>query len=76
MSTAEEPAGRRGTPAPQFGGDYTLHPLSTLDGVLIHLTLNGETVGFAFGPTEEEAAARAAAQLLESGVVSTPGAEL
>jgi hypothetical protein len=75
MSTTEEPAGRRETPAPQFGGDYRLHPLSALDGVLIHLTLNGETVGFAFGPTEEQAAAVAAQQLLGSVATAAPGVQ-
>ena len=75
MSTVDEPAGRRDTPAQQFGGDYTLHPLSALDGVLIHLTLNGETVGFAFGPTEEQAAATAARQLIGSAPAGALGVQ-
>jgi hypothetical protein len=37
-------------------GDYSLHPLAALDGVLIYASLNGETVGFFFGTTEEAAA--------------------
>ena len=52
-------------------GDYTLHPLAALDGVLIYAALNGETVGFFFGATEEAAAEAVAvdiqAQMAPSG---------
>jgi hypothetical protein len=75
MSTTEQPAGRRDPSAPRIGGAYTLHPLSALDGVLIHLVLNGETAGYAFGSTEEEAAALAAQQLLGSAAASSRGVE-
>jgi hypothetical protein len=46
-------------------GDYSLHPLSALDGVLIYASLNGETVGYFFGATEEEAAEAVAAEVLQ-----------
>jgi hypothetical protein len=46
-------------------GDYSLHPLSALDGVLIYASLNGETVGYFFGSTEEEAAEAVAAEVLQ-----------
>ena len=45
--------------------NYLLHPLSALDGVLIYATLNGETVGYFFGRTEEEAAEAVAANVLQ-----------
>ena len=45
------------------GGSYSIHPLSALDGVLIHVTLNGETVGSWFGADEETAAAAVAKHL-------------
>jgi hypothetical protein len=45
--------------------DYSIHPLSALDGVLIYVSLNGETVGYFFGATEEAAADALAANLLE-----------
>jgi hypothetical protein len=69
MTVPDEPRVRRDA-LPQAGGSYTLHPLSALDGVLIQLTLNGETVGFSFGPTEEAAAAAVARDL----VVPVPAA--
>ena len=45
--------------------DYKLHPLAALDGVLIYATLNGETVGYFFGKTEEAAAEALAEELLQ-----------
>jgi hypothetical protein len=45
--------------------DYSLHPLVALDGVLVYASLNGETVGYFFGRTEEEAAEAVAADVLE-----------
>ena len=45
--------------------DYSLHPLSALDGVLIYVTLNGEAVGYFFGRTEELAAEAVAAKILQ-----------
>jgi hypothetical protein len=46
-------------------GKYSLHPLSALDGVLLYVTLDGETVGYFFGATEEEAAEAVAAAILQ-----------
>jgi hypothetical protein len=45
--------------------NYSIHPLAALDGVLIYVALNGETVGHFFGRTEEAATEAAAAALLE-----------
>ena len=45
--------------------DYKVHPLAALDGVLIYAALNGETVGYFFGKTEEAAAEALAAALLQ-----------
>jgi hypothetical protein len=74
MTVPDEPRAQRATLPRQAHGAYTLHPLSALDGVLIHLTLNGETVGFAFGPTEEAAAAAAAQDLVVSASADVGGA--
>jgi hypothetical protein len=49
--------------APTWQRSFTLHPLTTLDGVLILCTLNGETVATCFGSDEREAAERLAAEL-------------
>ena len=46
-------------------GNYSIHPLTALDGVLIYVSLNGETVGSFFGRTEDAAAEAVAAKLLE-----------
>lgn len=46
---------------------YSIHPLSALDGVMIFVTLNGETVGSYFGATEETAAAAVAQHLAAAG---------
>jgi hypothetical protein len=46
-------------------GNYSIHPLSALDGVLTYVALDGETVGYFFGRTEEAAAEAVAAKLLE-----------
>lgn len=55
-----------GKPAAGVSGSYSLHPLAALDGVLIQVTLNGETVGHFFGRTEEEAAEQVAAEVLRN----------
>lgn len=44
---------------------YLMHPLQTLDGVLIYVTLRGEHVGTYFGKTERAAAAAVAADLVD-----------
>ena len=44
---------------------YLTNILSTLDGVLIYVTLHGEHVGTYFGTTERAAAAAAAAALID-----------
>jgi hypothetical protein len=46
-------------------GNCTVHPLAALDGVLLYVELNGETIGYFFGRTEEEAAEAVGAKLLE-----------
>jgi hypothetical protein len=54
-------------PAPvRFCGNYSLQPLAALDGVLIYVALNGETVGCFFGRTEEAAAEAVAAKVLQN----------
>ena len=58
----ERPPARVAEPV-RPSGDYSLHPLTTLDGVLIYASLNGETVGFFFGANEEAAAEAVAAEL-------------
>ena len=42
---------------------YSIHPLSALDGVLLYVCRNGETVGFYFGASERLAAASLAHSL-------------
>ena len=37
-------------------GTYSIHPLTALDGTVLHVTLNGEAVGSWFGATDELAA--------------------
>jgi hypothetical protein len=44
---------------------YHTNILSTLDGVLIYVTLRGEHVGTYFGTTERAAAAAAATALID-----------
>ena len=53
-------------PRPPQLRSYMIHPLSALDGVLLHVTLNGESVGFYFGADEQAAARSAAAELVHS----------
>ena len=64
MKMPDERLSRRSRPRPESRGDYSLHPLAALDGVLVYVSLNGETVGFFFGATEEEAAEAVAAEVL------------
>ena len=52
------------------GGTYSIHPLVSLDGVLLYVTLNGEAAGSWFGATEE-IAARAFSRHL-TGAASRP----
>ena len=51
-----------GGPPPQRPS-YSVHPLSALDGVLLYVSSNGETVGFYFGTSERLAADRLAQSL-------------
>ena len=51
-------------PRPPQLTSYLIHPLSALDGVLLYVTLNGESVGFYFGADEQAAARCAAAELI------------
>jgi hypothetical protein len=69
----ERPPARVAEPV-RPSGDYSLHPLTTLDGVLIYASLNGETVGFFFGPSEEAAAEAVAVELrrrVDAGAAGT-----
>jgi hypothetical protein len=50
-------------PPDESRGAYTIQPLPALDGVLLYVSLNGETVGYYFGATEGEAATLLAAHL-------------
>ena len=52
-------------------GTYSIHPLPSLDGVLLYVTLNGEVVGSWFGATEE-LAAQAVARHLSRAASHTP----
>jgi hypothetical protein len=54
-------------------GTYSVHPLTALDGVVIQVTLNGETVGLFFGKTEADAAAAVADGVLELAATSNDG---
>jgi hypothetical protein len=36
-------------PPPKSRSSYSTYPLEALDGVLVYVALNGETVGFCFG---------------------------
>ena len=65
MSNSEPPRDRRSAPPDGF----LLHPLTTLDGVMIYATLRGEHVGTYFGPTEQAATAALAADLFEHAEV-------
>lgn len=56
------------------GGNYSLHPLSALDGVLIYVTLNGETVGYFFGSSEQSAAEAVAAEIAQHAEDRSGGA--
>ena len=56
-------------------GPYELQPLTTLDGVLIAVTANGETVAYAFGSTYEIAAAALARDLMERTPDDADGAD-
>lgn len=50
-------SGHDGLPAIRANvGTYSIHPLTALDGTLLHVTLNGEAVGSWFGATDELAA--------------------
>ena len=67
MSSFEPSHSERGAPdgLPAVPPDgYMLHPLPTLDGVLIYVTLYGEHVGTYFGTTETAATAAVAADLI------------
>jgi hypothetical protein len=55
------------------GGTYTIHPLASLDGVLLYVTLNGEAVGSWFGATEELAASAFAGHLTRGASHATAG---
>jgi hypothetical protein len=57
----------------RIGGTYSIHPLSSLDGVLLYVTLNGEAVGSWFGATEELAARAFAGHLTGGGIASSEG---
>jgi hypothetical protein len=54
-------------------GTYTVHPLTALDGVVIHVVLNGETVGLFFGKTEVDAAAAVVDGVLQPASTATTG---
>ena len=56
--------------------DYKVHPLAALDGVLIYVALNGETVGYFFGKTEKAAAEALAAALLQHAAAACEQNEL
>jgi hypothetical protein len=58
-----EPGAPDGLPTVPPDG-YVLHPLTTLDGVLIYVTLYGEHVGTYFGSTETAATAAVASDLI------------
>ena len=55
------------------GGSYSLHPVSMLDGVMIYVSLNGETVGFYSGKTEREAAAAVVGDLVQAAATPEGG---
>jgi hypothetical protein len=71
MMPNEDPPRPPANPMHGFG-NYSLHPLATLDGVLIYVALNGETVGYFFGRTAEAAAEAVAAKLRERVATDRP----
>ena len=62
-------------PPRQQLGRYVLQPLATLDGVLIAVTQNGETVAYAFGRTYDTAAEALARDLAERTREDADGAD-
>jgi hypothetical protein len=74
MKMPDERLRRRRPPRAQLERDYSLHPVAALDGVMVYVALNGETVGFYFGATEEEAAEAVAAEVLQRIAVDARGA--
>jgi hypothetical protein len=54
-------------------GTYTVHPLTALDGIVIQVVLNGETVGLFFGKTEVAAAAAVVEGVLQPAITATNG---
>ena len=54
-------------------GTYTIHPLTALDGVVIQVALNGETVGLFFGKTEVAAAAAVVDSVLQPASTANQG---
>ncbi len=50
-------------PPPRSRSSYSIYPLEALDGVLVYVALNGETVGFCFGADERAAAEAVAAHV-------------
>ena len=56
MASAHNGPPPAGVPHRGTGGTYSIHPLPSLDGVLLYVTLNGEAVGSWFGATAELAA--------------------
>ena len=51
------------TPQPRAASSYSIYPLQALDGVLAYVALDGETVGYCFGPDARTAAEAVAAQV-------------
>ena len=63
MASAHDGLPPIGVPFRGTGGTYSIHPLPALDGMLLHVTLNGEAVGSWFGATDELAARAVAMHL-------------
>lgn len=64
------PAARGHAPAHD---SWLIHPLPTLDGVLLYVSKNGETVGFYFGRTADAAADALAADVAPAIASRRPG---
>ncbi len=63
-------------PPPRSRSSYSMYPLKALDGVLVYVALNGETVGFCFGADERAAAEAVAAHVPHPVSRSRDGASL
>jgi hypothetical protein len=73
MTSAHDRSPPLDVPFRGTGGTYLIHPLPTLDGVLLYATLNGEAAGSWFGATDELAAEALARNLIGAASHTSEG---